>query len=127
MSILDSFRPFNFNEGVPYVSITTSGITFNKAVVMKLGYPRNVILLIDDHSNRLALQPCGETEPLAAPFFKEKKSGVISVRWNGKDLINTIVELTGWDLKKCGYRVDGFLVREENVMLFNLNEAMPLS
>lgn len=127
MSVLDGFRPFNFNEGVPYVSITTSGITFNKAVVMKLGYPQSVVLLIDDASRRLALQPCTDTHPLAAPFYKEKKSGVISVRWNGKDLINTIVELTGWDLKKCGFRVDGTLVREENVMLFNLNEAIPMS
>ena len=47
MSILDSFVSYNFNAGVPYVSITNNGMTFNKAVVIKLGYPRHVVLLVD--------------------------------------------------------------------------------
>ena len=41
MSLLENFKPFNFNEGVPYVSITINGMTFNKSVIMKLEYPVN--------------------------------------------------------------------------------------
>ena len=37
MSLLENFKAFNFNEGVPYVSVTSNGMTFNKSVIMKLG------------------------------------------------------------------------------------------
>ena len=49
MSLLENFKTFNFNEGVPYVSVTSNGITFNKDVVMKLDYPKYVVLLIDEN------------------------------------------------------------------------------
>ena len=45
MSLLENFKAFNFNEGVPYVSVTSNGMTFNKSVIMKLGYPEHVLLL----------------------------------------------------------------------------------
>ena len=58
MSILDSFVSYNFNAGVPYVSITNNGMTFNKAVVIKLGYPKYVVLLVDAEGKRVAVQAC---------------------------------------------------------------------
>ena len=61
MSILDGFQTFNFNEGVPYASITNNGLTFNKAVVMKLDYPEHVLLLFDGETGRMALQRAPET------------------------------------------------------------------
>lgn len=125
--MLGSFRPFNFSEGAPYVSITTNGMTFNKSVVMKLGYPEYVVLLIDEESKRIAIQVCDKNMRNAAKFFKEKKSKVISVRWNGKDLLNTIEEITGWNLKLQGFRVYGVLLKEEQAMLFDLNTATVLN
>lgn len=128
MAILDSFVSYNFSAGVPYVSITNNGVTFNKAVVIKLGYPRHVILLINAEEKRIAVQVCDSTTPNAVAFYKEKKSQVISVRWNGRDLLNSIQEITGWNLKNCsGYRVDGTLLQDENAVLFDLKEAKPLS
>ena len=62
MPLLDGFRPFNFNEGVPYVSVTVNGMTFNKSVVMKLAYPTHVVLLIDEVSKRIAIKKCDETD-----------------------------------------------------------------
>ena len=56
MTMLEGFKPFNFSEGVPYVSITNNGMTFNKSVVMKLDYPEQVVLLIDNETRRIALQ-----------------------------------------------------------------------
>lgn len=55
MSLLENFKPFNFNEGVPYVSITINGMTFNKSVIMKLEYPEYVRLLIDEETKRIAV------------------------------------------------------------------------
>ena len=128
MSILDSFVSYNFNAGVPYVSITNNGMTFNKAVVIKLGYPKHVVLLVDAEGKRVAVQACDDTTPNSVAFYKEKKSNVISVRWNGRDLLNTIQEITGWDLKQSGgYRVDGVPLKDENAILFDLKEAKPLS
>ena len=78
MSMLSGFKPFNFNEGVPYVSVTTNGVTFNKSVVMKLDYPEHVVLLIDEEGKRIAIQACGENTENAAQFYKPKKNDAIS-------------------------------------------------
>ncbi|MDD3336985.1 MAG: hypothetical protein PHI98_16000 [Eubacteriales bacterium] len=126
MGLLDGFKSFSFEEGVPYVSITANGVTFNKSVVLKLDYARHVLLLINDEEKQIALQACDEQAKNAAPFFKEKKSGVISVRWNGKDLLNTLQDIMGWDLKSKAYRVDGSFVKSENAILFDLNRATEL-
>ena len=126
MARLDGFKEFNFNEGVPYVSITNNGVTFNKSVVMKLGYPAHVLLLIDEDNMQIAVKKCEESERNAAAFYKPKKTNVISVRWNGKDLLNTVELMTGWDLSKMGYKVDGLLLRDEDAMLFDLTKAVEL-
>ena len=127
MSLLDNFKPFNFNEGVPYVPITNNGMTFNKSVIMKLEYPERVRLLIDEETKRIAVQTCTQDTPNAAVFYnREKKSNTLSVRWNGRDLLNTIQEITHWDLSKCGYRVDGVLLKEDQAMLFDLTHASEL-
>lgn len=102
MSLLENFKPFNFNEGVPYVSITINGMTFNKSVIMKLEYPEYVRLLIDEETKRIAVQPCAQDTPNAATFYnKEKKSNALSVRWNGRDLLNTIQGIMHWDLSNA--------------------------
>lgn len=123
MSVLSGFKVFNFNEGVPYLSITTNGVTFNKSVVMKLDYPDYVLLLIDDRGQRIAVQACEQDTPNAVQFYKPNKRDVISVRWNGKDLLNTIQGITGWNLRETAYRVDGVLLRDERAMIFDLNSA----
>ena len=125
--MLENFTPFNFNEGVPYVSVTSNGVTFNKAVVMKLNYPEHVVLLIDESTQRIALQMCEENTPNAVAFYKEKKSKVISVRWNGRDLLNTIQGMMGWDLGKKAFRVDGTLIKDEHAMIFDLKAAVELN
>ena len=124
MSVLDGFTAFNFDEGVPYVSVTRNGVTFNKAVVMKLNYPENVLLLISDAEKKIAIQVCDEETPNSTSFYKERNnSKIISVRWNGKDLLNTISDIMGWNLEKESYRITGSLLKEEHAMLFDLNTA----
>ena len=128
MGALDGFSVFDFNEGFPYASITKNGITFNKGVVLKLNSPGHVVLLINATTKQFALQPCSKDTPKSAAFLKSnrKRQEVLSVRWNGKDLLNTFSEVTGWDLSKDAYRVDGKLIPEENAMIFDLNEAILL-
>ncbi len=123
MSILDDFSTFNFGEGVPSVSVTQNGVTFNKAVTMKLGYPEYVVLLLNGDAGQIAIRVCDKSTPNAVKFYKEKKSGAVSVRWNGKDLLNTLQYMMGWDLKKESYKTDGTLLRDENAMVFDLSKA----
>ena len=75
------FKEFDFEEGMPYVSITKNGITFNKGVVMKLGRPSRVVLLINSESKQIAIRGCDESTPRSNAFYKENDRGVVSVRW----------------------------------------------
>lgn len=128
MSMFEGFISFNFDEGVPYVSVTKNGVTFNKAVIMKLNYPAFVQLLINSDTRQIAIRACDESEKNSMTFFKKREnSKVISVRWNIKDLLNTLQDVTGWDLSINAYRVDGILIKEENAMLFDLNNYKILS
>lgn len=121
---LSNFKTFDFSEGVPYISITSNGVTFNKSVIMKMRYPAHVKLLINESDKQIAIQTCDEHDDKSVQFYKEKPNGVISVRWNAKDLIHTVARLCDWDLNKLSYRVNGVLVPEMNLMLFDLNEAV---
>lgn len=121
---LTGFTAFDFSQGVPYFSITANGLTFNKAVTMKLGLPAYARLLINAETKQVALQACGEETPQAIPFYRPKKNGVFSIRWNSQDLLATFKDLLDSDLQH-GFRVDGKLV-ENGLMLFNLKEARPL-
>ena len=126
--MLDGFKSFNFNEGAPYVSITKNGMTFNKSVIMKLNYPEYVCLLINAPAKQIAIQVASQNTENATQFFHEEKKqgGILSVRWNGKDLLNTIKDITDWDLSMTGYRIDGKFLADENAMLFDLNTATEL-
>lgn len=126
MSMFDNFQTFNFEEGVPYVSITKNGVTFNKAVIMKLGYPEHVILLINPDEKMIAIKKCLAETPNSTSFYKENAKGILSVRWNAKDLLNTLQDITGWNLSQDAFRIDGCLIKEENAMMFDLKSAKKL-
>lgn len=121
------FKEFDFEEGMPYVSITKNGITFNKGVVMKLGRPSRVVLLINSESKQIAIRGCDESTPRSNAFYKENDRGVVSVRWNSKDLLSTLKDMMGWNLDCESYRVEGQLLKEEGAMLFDFNNAEKLS
>ena len=127
MSLLDGFKVFDFNEGSPYLSATKNGINFNKSVVLKLNKPEYVVFLINKEKKQVAVQVCQKDTPNAIQFYKEKASGVLSVRWNGKDLLNTISEMMGWDLENRAYRADGTLLEDENAILFDMANASEMA
>ena len=124
MSMFENFTAFNFSEGAPYITVTKNGAAFNKSVVMKMGYPTYVLLLINAPQKQIAIKACSQETPNATRFYNaDKKNNSLFVRWNAKDLLNTLKDITGWDYTKAGYKVLGTLIPEENAMLFNLSEA----
>ena len=118
---LSGFAVFDFSEGIPYFSVTSNGVTFNRAVTLKLGTPAFVRLLINESTRQVALQVCDESTPKAVAFYKPKTNGVLSVRWNAQDLVATFKRLMESDLQH-GFRVNGELV-ENVLMVFDLNTA----
>ena len=72
---LSNFKTFDFSEGVPYISITNNGITFNKSVIMKMKYPAYVKLLINEAEKQIAVQTCEEDDDKSVQFYKEKSNG----------------------------------------------------
>ena len=121
---LSGFAVFDFSEGIPYFSVTSNGVTFNRAVPLKLGTPAFVRLLINESTRQVALQVCDESTPKAVAFYKPKTNGVLSVRWNAQDLVATFKRLMESDLQH-GFRVNGELI-ENGLMVFDLNTAKAL-
>lgn len=126
MSGLDGFIAFDFSEGVPYVSFTQNGITFNKSVTLKLGEPEYARFLINADAKMVAVQACSAGEKNATVFYRPKISGAMSVRWNVRDLLNTVERLMMWDFKTAAYRADGELLRDERAIVFDLTKAIAL-
>ncbi len=127
MSMLEGFSAFDFSEGVPYISFTQNGITFNKSVNLKLGEPEYARFLINENTKQVAIQACNENDRNATVFYRPKASGALSVRWNTRDLLNTIERIMGWNLKESSYRADGILLKGEQAIIFDLSKATTLT
>ncbi|MCX8167225.1 MAG: hypothetical protein N3E37_05250 [Candidatus Micrarchaeota archaeon] len=121
--MLEGFKTINLTIGLPSISITENGLTFNKTSIVKIGRPSHVLLMINEKTKQIAIQPCdGENED-ATPFLKNTTKTILSVRWNNKDLLYTLVKLMGWNLTKHGYKVEGEYFSDINTMIFDLNSA----
>jgi len=124
--MLSGFKPINLIIGLPYVSITANGITFNKPCIVKLGKPTHVMIMINDEMKQLAIQVCDSESDNATPFLRKEGKSTLSVRWNNKDFLNQLSKMMSWDLNTSGYRVNGDYLDNENAMIFDLNSATAL-
>ena len=125
--MLEGFSAFDFSEGVPYASYTQNGITFNKSVTLKLGEPEYAKFLINADTKQVAVQACEAGEKNATVFYRPKASGALSVRWNVRDLLNTLERIMGWNFKEVSYRADGILLENERAIVFDLAKATTLT
>ena len=121
MTLLEGIKKVNLTSGLPYVSITDNGITFSKNAVIKMGKPKNVVLLMNEEKKMIAVQICDANEEGSIQFFKNIKS--INVRINNKDFIYTLSRLMNWNIKEEGYRILGDWYENEQVMIFDLTKA----
>lgn len=125
---MTGFKEFSFADGSPYVTITTNGMNFNKAVVNKLNSCEYARLLINAQTKQIILVEAQKEDSNAYRFYNDKRrSNNKSVRWNSKELLNTVSRMMEWDLSKYGYRIDGIFTPEDKLFLFNLSDAKELS
>lgn len=125
MSILEGFKTKKLVIGSPYLTVTDNGVSFNKSALDKLGYAEFVKLLINEETHMVALQVCDENDPDKIGFLKGKSKDTPNVRWNYHDFV---VQLQGWmkgtEFEGIGFKVPGQFYSEENVLLFNFQEAV---
>ena len=126
MSILDGFVPENSGDGAIFVSVTDYGMTFSKTSVEVIGFPRYVKVFFDRKGKRMAIVPCSE-ENGARSFVRDSASPRAGfVRWNDKKLISQITSMGDLSIEGHGVRVLGEYVPEENLLVFNLKQTIPL-
>ena len=122
--MLEGFRPYIMAPGSVSISFSKNGLGVSKAAVAKLQNSQFVKILLDNENNRLAIQVCDENDPAATEFAKTPKPE--GVRWNTKDLIQTIQKMLGKPINnKELYRIEGTYIDDPNqpALIFNMNEA----
>jgi len=125
--MLDGFKVYYLTTGLPTISITLNGVSFNKTAIVKMEYPEHVLLMINSEEKKIAIQACDADSPGATPYFRKRKGrDIVSVRWNNRDLLSTISKIMGWDLKDSGYRAQGDYLENENAIVFDLSQATPI-
>ena len=92
-------------------------------VLRALGKPGCFRFLIDEATNRLAVQVCavGDAGFHVTPDFEDKESWW-SYRICSQELLELIWELCDWDPDGT-YRVSGVLCPDIHVVMFELNDA----
>ena len=101
---------------------------FNKAVVNKPNRCEYARLLINAQTKQIILVEAQKEDSNAYRFYNDKRRpNNKSVRWNSKELLNTVSRMMEWDLSKYGYRIDGIFAPEDKLFLFNLSDAKELS
>ena len=121
--MLHGFEAIKLTKGLPSISITRNGLTFNKTAIVKLGEPEYVVLMKNENEKQIAVQVCEEDERNKTSFLTRKDKAVLSVRWNNKDLVTTIAKMMQWDLSGKGFRINGDYHHEERAMIFDLKNA----
>lgn len=120
------FTRYTAITGLPSMSVTKNGVSFNQAAVLRMGKPHFVRLYIDAEGMRFAIEACEQPEDGTLPFYR---GGDISkgVRWNNSDLKSTLERLMGWSTNKVGFKVRGTFHEEPSPALeFGLAEATTL-
>ena len=125
MFMIEGFKPISITSGVPTLSITKNGIGFNKAAILKIDAPQYVRVLQNSEKNMIALCPCNKDDDYAAPFAKDGLK-TINVRWNSKDFTSTIALMVSWDGTTRGKKVVGQYYAEENMLIFDMNQAVEM-
>ena len=111
--LLEGFRKITLATGVPSMSITKNGITFNKAAVIKMDKAQSIFLFLNSSEKKIAIQKCDPEADGAVPF-------------NNGDFIHTVSKMMDWQLDRAGYKCLGDAYPEEGVMIFDLSSAVEI-
>ncbi|ALB29846.1 hypothetical protein [Companilactobacillus heilongjiangensis] len=120
-----NFKVYSLSNGLPTMTVAKSGISFSRTAVIRLNKPKYAELLMDVEKKAILIKPSEESNPDAAPFYKEDRK-LVMARWNYKDLIQRFEEMMSWNTDEHTYKIEGKYFMEDNELLFNLNEAQTI-
>ena len=109
-------------SGNPVVSITKNGVSFSKATVAKINYPKFVHVMLNESECKMAIMPCEEDDD-SVSFAKDKK--VSYVRWNNRDFTKRLLKMIDLDIAAPdfkGVRIESEYFPLENVLIFDLKD-----
>ena len=124
--MLEGFQPFEILSGSAFMSISNTGINFNKNVLIKMNKCHHIKLLINHQTKTVAIQQAQDCDEFAIPFVKDDIAIEKGVRIHNKELENTLSNLIDLDLELFTYRVDGEFLPADRAMLFNLTKGRRL-
>lgn len=124
MAVLDGFEVMGLEpgKGKSVLTVTRSNIKFNKATATELDYPPYVKMLVNVKSNQVAVQPCSEKDPCAVKFSEEAAKQTYAIVIKLPALLVEFRRLLDFD-GDIYYTVKGTTYPEENVIIYDLNEA----
>lgn len=125
--MLTGFKEIQLLTGNAFLSLSKNGVAFNKNVIIKMQYPDRIKLLVNDKENKIAIQAVDNADDNTLGFFREGMDVKKGVRYNNRELINTIASMMSWNLNDSIFRIDGIYYDEDRAMVFDLNLARKFS
>lgn len=120
---LDGFRLYLPTTGEATATLTKNGLGMSKAVIAKLGKCEYVRILFDYEGKRMAIVKTDENDDAKTEFARAGKN--TGIRWNSKDLVSTICQITGWKVdNEEKYTVPGEYSVDDDAMIFDFNNAI---
>lgn len=120
---ISGFVPFDFSIGVPYISVTENGVTFNRSVTILLGHPEFIRVSFNEEERLVFVEPgvCGEVG--CVKYFSPGRRAD-SVRLAGDSFIIFMMKMCGGD-RDLGYKVTG--EQMDGGIMFDMKKARPVT
>lgn len=119
---MEGFKPFDFSIGIPKLSVTKNGVTFDKHTTVSLNHAKYIKICVNEEKKSIFVCPGKSGEVGSMKYYSEGKR-VKSVRTASKGLMFCAISFYGKELND-GFRVQGKKV--DNGVLFDFNDATPL-
>lgn len=121
--MLEGFVEVPILQGSSFLSVTDNGLNFNKNVVKHMQRAESVKIFCNSSKKQIAIKKCNKNAENSIPFYRNEKNLINGVRFNNREVQQMIATMMDWNLSEYNYRVDGFLVDDNETMVFNLNCA----
>ena len=96
-------------------------IRINQPTILSMGYPKRVLLLIHPEKKEFVIQPCNRFETLSFRIPSDFDKDTHGFELSSIQLTELLSKEMGWDMNKS-YRVMGYYVEKENIVVFPLTD-----
>lgn len=108
------------NELKMTLCLSNDSILISQDILEMLGSPRQIQMLFHDEKKQIVLRACGEDD-CSALVVAQKKSEPFTM--SGRVILGRLKKILKWE-DECPRLVFGSYNKDNNVVLFNLNNAI---